>query len=214
MAAPWAQGARVRVIGKIQGQDYVNVLHFATNTQIQDPQQLATLLTALATAILACLVQNLLQAVTVDFELKGVEAMDIFPTPSDPIFVAAPANSVGMLEAASTSFEATMINIRTGVGGKKGRGKNFWPPAGEAQTNNSTVGAVAVENFNDMIQCIVGKFIGAGATEDWRLGVLSRKDMGIPPNPNNFNNAFREAISMDVNTNVALMSSRKRGSGK
>jgi hypothetical protein len=214
MAAPWAQGALVRVLGKLQGQEYVNVLHFATNTQINDPQELATLLTALATAILACLVENLLPAVTSDFTLEGVEARTIFPTPSDPILVAAGANSVGALSPASTSFEATLIEIRTGIGGRKGRGRNFWPPAGENQTTNSLLEQSAVDNFQAMITCIVGKFVGAGATEDWRLGVLSRKDMGTPPVAGNFNAAFREALSMNVKREVSMMESRKKGSGK
>jgi hypothetical protein len=213
MPSPWAQGARVRILGKIQNQDYVNVLHFATNTQINDPQELATLLVALATAILACLHDNLLQAATQDFRLLGVEAATIFPQPSDPIFVAEPAPGLGQQSASSTSFEASQINIRTGIGGRKGRGRNFWPPVGENQTNDSTIGALAVESFQDMITCILGKFVGAGATEDWRLGVLSRKDMGTPPVAGNFDNAFREAISMDLVTNVALMGSRKRGRG-
>jgi len=213
MPAPWVQGARVRILGRIQGQDYVNVLHFATNTQINDPQQLATLLVQLATAILACLHDNLLNAVTQDFTLTGVEAQSIFPQPSDPIFVAEAAPGVGQQSPASTSFEASQINIRTGVGGRKGRGRNFWPPVGENQTNDSTIGALAVESFQDMITCIVGKFVGAGATEVWRLGVLSRKDMGTPPVAGNFNAAFREAISMDLVTNVALMGSRKKGRG-
>jgi len=212
MAAPWAQGALVRVVGKLQGQDYINVLHFATNTQIQDPQQLAALLVALATAILECLVANLLPAVTSDFTLEGVEARDIFPTPSDPVFVAAGANSVGALSPASTSFEATLIEIRTGIGGRKGRGRNFWPPVGENQTTNSLLEQGAVDNFAAMITCIAGKFIGVGATTDWRLGVLSRKDMGSPPIAGNFNTAFREALSMQVKRDVSVMSSRKKGS--
>ena len=213
MPAPWTEGARVRIIGKIQGQDYVNVMHFATNTQINDPQALHQLLIALATAILACLVENLLQAVTSDFQLVGVEAATIFPQPSDPVFVAAAAPGLGQGAPASTSFEATQVNIRTGVGGRKGRGRNFWPPVGETNTNDSTVQTAAVEDFQAMIACILGKFTGVGATTDWRLGVLSRKDMGDPPVAANFNNAFREAISMDVNTNVAIMGSRKKGRG-
>jgi len=212
MAAPWSAGAQARILGRIHGQQTVNVLHFATNTVINDPQALATLLTALATAILACVVENL-AAFTIDWKVTGVDARQIKPAVSDEVFVAAAEGTEGTQGPASVSFIASLVHLRTGGGGRSGRGRIFLPPGSEFNTTDSVYTPAAITSLNDMLLCIAGKFIGAGATEPWRLGVLSRKTMGKPPDPANFDNAFREVISTDVAANPAVMGSRKVGRG-
>lgn len=213
MAAPWAAGAQVRIVGQLHGQTTNNVLNFATNTVINDPVALAQLLTQLATAVLACVADQLLTAVTNDWRAIGVEARQISPVSSDPVFVPAAGNAVGAKTATSVSFAATLVHVRTGTGGKSGRGRIFLPPPGEADITLSAIGQTAIDDFQAMIACIAGKFIGVGATEPWRLGVLSRKKTGEPPVLPAFDVRFREALSLDVSTDVAIMGSRRKGRG-
>lgn len=214
MAAPWAAGAQVRIIGTLHGSITNNVLNFATNTVINDPAQLAQLLTALATAVLQCVAENLLDAVTSDWTFTGVEAREIAPTPSDPVFVPALAGSdQGLKGPTSVSFASAMAKVLTGTGGRSGRGRIFFPPPGEADMTASSIEGAAINDFTAMLNCIIGKFIGAGATEPWRIGVLSRKGMGTPSNPANFDTSFREAINLVMSTDTAVMSSRRKGRG-
>lgn len=214
MPAPWAGGAQVRIIGRIHGQVTNNVLNFATNTQVNDPQTLNPLLVQLATAILECVAEHLLDAVTGDWACDGVEARLISPNSSDPVFVAAQAGAnQGAKGATSVSFASAQCNVRTGTGGRSGRGRIFFPPPGEDDITNSALSDPGIGDFNSMLNCILGKFVGAGATEPWRLGVLSRKKVGDPPALPAFDNRFREAIALDMSRDMSVISSRRKGHG-
>lgn len=211
MAAPWSAGFRLRVIGKLQGQDCIQVLHFATNTIINDPQQLNQLLQQLCQHMLECIADNLLNAVTGDYTNLGVEGVQIYPTLSDPVFAAADAGAAGIQPATSVSFSAALIQVRTGTGGKSGRGRNFWPPPGEDKITNSTIDLTATNPFVAFTVCVANKFFAPAKTTEFTLGVLSRKKVNNAPQP--FDTAFRAATQMQLVRELAVMSSRKVGSG-
>jgi hypothetical protein len=67
-----------------------------------------------------------------------------------------------------------------------------------------------MDQITAFLNCVAGKFIGAGATEQWRLGVLSRETL---KGGGNFDAAFTEAISLVPSNVVAKMGSRKIGKG-
>lgn len=204
-------GARVRVLGKLHGQDCIQVLHFATNAEVNDNPARDALILALLQAILACITEQLLDAVTSEYRLVGLEGSEVYPTHGDPIFLAAPANTVGTRGPTSSSVLATLIQIRTGLGGKTHRGRNFWPPAGEADSNISLLSGDVMTALQDFVNCIAGKLIGDAATEDWRLGIYSRKN---GPNPTTqFPQGFTEATSMVPSEVIAVMGTRKVGRG-
>lgn len=211
MAAPWTQGARVRLLGKLHGQDTVNVLHFATNTVILDNPQRDLLILQLMAALLACVTDQLLAAVTSDWTFTGVEGTAIAPVLGDPQFSAAPADMVGTLGPTSASFIASLVTIRTGLGGKTHRGRFFLPPAGEANTNESLLDAGTLAQLQQFLACLIGKFVGAGASTPWRIGVLSRKLLAN--SAVNFDVAFTEATSLTASNVAAIMGSRKVGRG-
>jgi len=211
MAAPWAAGVKLRIIGKVQGQDCINVMHFATNTVINDAPTRDALILALLTAMLQCCTEKLLPAVSSDYTLLGVDATPIHPQKGDATFKAADPNSVGQLSQSSVSFVATLMEVRTGLGGRSHRGRNFLPPVGEANTANSLIDGGALLDLVEFVTCVAGKFIGQAATEAWRLGVFSRKLAGAAPG--DFNAGFTEATQLIVKPAAAKMSSRKIGSG-
>jgi len=212
MPAPWTGGAQVRIIGNIQGQDCINVLHFATNTQVNDPIDWAPLLTALATAVLACAVEQLLPAATADYNLVGVDARNIHPFKGDPIIVPVGPENQGGLSVASVSFAASLVNLRSTRGGRRGHGRIFLPPPGEAETANSLMSGPTQAQIAAFLLCLVGKFVGQGPTEEWRWGVFSptinKQLVG-----GGFDNAFAEVTQAVPNNRIAVMRSRKVGSG-
>lgn len=211
MPAPWAAGAQARIVGQIHGQETVNVLHFATNTVINDQGSLDTLLLALAQALLDCTVQFLLPAVTSDWRVVQCDAKRIFPAVSDPILATAVPENVGQLSATSVSFASSLVNVRTGQGGRSGRGRIFLPPAGEAQIANSAIDGPTLALIAAFAACVATKFMGANPTTDWHLGVLSRKKLTAVGGT--FDNAFQIATSLNPVSNAAIMSSRKVGKG-
>lgn len=211
MAAPWVAGAQARIIGEIHGQQTVNVINFATNDQINDEGNLDTILLALAQAILDCALTTLLPAVTADWKLVRCDAKRIYPTPSDPIIATAPANSVGALGATSASFLASLISVRTGGGGRRGRGRMFLPPAGEANIAQSAIDGPTLVLLTAFAACLAGKFLGAGPSTPWRMGVYSRKNDADATGT--FDNSFRVATSLNPVADVACMRSRRKGHG-
>jgi hypothetical protein len=211
MAAPWVAGAQARIIGQLHGQETVNVLHFATNDEILDQDSLDTLLLQLADALKDCVLSTLLPGVTADWTFIKSDAKRIYPTASDPIVSTAPAGSVGELGATSVSFAASLLSIRTGGGGRRGRGRMFLPPAGEAQTANSNLDAGTLLLLAAFAACMAGKFLGSSPTTAWRLGVYSRtNDAGTG---GTFDNSFRVATQLSPVAAVAVMRSRRVGHG-
>ena len=212
MAAPWNAGAVARIVGELHGSACINVIHFATNAQINDDDNLDDVLLELAQALLECAIETLLPAVTQDYRLIQCDAKRIHPVASDPIVATAPAGSVGSLGVASASFISSLVNVRTGGGGKRGRGRMYLAPAGEAQTTNSAIDGPTMELIAAFLACLAGKFLGPNATTAWRLGVFSQKQFKEVVG-GGFDNAFRVATSLNPKADVACMRSRKKGHG-
>jgi hypothetical protein len=211
MAAPWVAGAQARIIGDLLGQQTVNVMHFATNTTISDPGTLDELLLQLAAAMLECAATTLLPAVTQSWTLVKCDAKRIYPAVSDPIVATADPDSVGELSRQSVSFAATLVNLRTGIGGKRGRGRIFLPPAGDTEIVNNANNSGTLVLVAAFLACLAGKFLGATPTTDWRLGVLSRKD--LTSTGGTFDNSFRIVTSLNPVADSAVMRSRRKGHG-
>lgn len=217
MPAPWAAGAQARIAGTLHGQQTMNVLHFATNTVVDDATPPSPLLVSLVTAIVECVIETLLPAVTIDWRFDFVDAKFIHVGGgsagfTDPVIQTAPAGSVGQLGVTSVSFASTLVNIRTGLGGRSGRGKMFLPPAGEAQITQSQIDQPTQDLILQFLTCLGGKFMGASHSTDWFLGVASRKLAGS--NFANFDAGFFLASQLSVNTNVSVLSRRKSGHGR
>jgi hypothetical protein len=211
MPAPWARGARVVIKGRMHGSETNNVLHFATNTTVNDGSQLDALLLALAVAVAACIIDELLPAITSDWTLESVSAQGIYPVLTDPVINTAPANTVGTSPGTNVSFAASLVNVRTGIGGRKGRGKIFLPPPGDSVITDSKLTQAPIDVITSFLQCVADKFHPINGTEEWVFGVLSRKDLtGIG---GGFDAAFRAATQLSPQSIVAKMGSRKLGKG-
>lgn len=211
MAAPWVAGAQARIIGEIHGQQTVNVMNFATNTAILDEAALETLLIQLAEALKDCVLTTLLPVVTSDWRIVKTDAKRIYPDISDPVISTASTSDIGTNSPASTSFESSLITLRTGGGGKRGRGRIFLPPAGEADITASRLDPGLLIGLAAFCACMAGKFLGSSPSTAWRLGILSRKALsGVG---GTFNNSFRIVTQLSPVATVAVMRSRRIGHG-
>lgn len=217
MAAPWSLGAEVRIVGTLHGQDTNNVLHFATNEVESDVAPPSPLLLALVTAIGECIIDALLPAVTADWTYVKSEAKFIFnsggsPIGSDPVIHTAPAGSVGALGATSVSFASSLVNIRSGFGGRRGRGKMFLPPPGETNMTASDIDSGTMVLITAFLDCLAGKFLGTSPSTVWRLGVYSRKtDAEVGKD---YDDAFFIASQLSPVAKAAVISRRKAGHGR
>lgn len=211
MPAPWAAVAQARIIGEIHGQKTVNVMHFATNTVINDATQLNQLLQTLVQALLDCALEFLLPAVTQDWRLIECDAKQLHPAKSDPVIATANAGSIGELSPSSVSFAASLLSIRTGQGGRRGRGRIFLPPPGEAEITNSSIDPATGLLLVAFANCIAQKFGGANPTTEWRIGVLSTTT--LKGAGGSYDNAFQLATQLSPVVDLAVMRSRKKRKG-
>ena len=208
----WARGARLTIEGEIHGQQTVNVLHFGTDIVANDEGQLNTILLQLAQAMRDCVVEFLLPAVSSDWRFIRTTAREISPTKTDPLIASGITSNVGELGVASHSFAASLVQIRTGAGGRSGQGRMFLPPPGEGQTANSLIDEPTLVLLAAFTACVATKFMGASPESNWHLGILSQKT--YQNTPGNFNSSFRVAVSLNLSQEAAVMRSRRRGNGK
>lgn len=214
MPPPWAAHAIGRIHGEIHGQETVNVLHFATNTTITDQPPPHPLLLQLAQALLDCAVATLLPAVSQDWRLVKTSATFVGTLTgsfTDTYEATAPANSVGELSSTSVSFSSSLIDLKTGKNGRRGRGRIFLPPAGEGEITASELDNATLLLLATFLTCLAGKFLGASPTTDWRLGVYSRTIGGSTFG--GFDNAFSVVAQMSPRGTVAVIGRRKKGRG-
>lgn len=212
MPPPWVAGAQGRIVGEIHGQQTVNVLHFATNSAIADEGTLDQLLLQLAQALLDCTLTTLIPAVSQDWVAKFCDAKRIAPTASDAMIATAPGGSQGGLGPTNVSFAASLLSIRTGGGGRRGRGRLFLPPPGDSEISNSLIDGPTLLLLAAFAACLAGKFLGASPSTDWRLGVYSRtNDAGAT---GTFDNSFRIATQLSPQGDMAVMRSRRHRTGE
>lgn len=204
----WARGAELRIVGELHGSITNNVFHFGTDEVVSDEGSLDTVIQQLAEAMLECAISALLPVVSQDWKLLRCEATRVFPVRADPFIATAPENSVGELGPTSVSFAASLLNLRTGIGGRRGRGKKFLPPAGEANITASELDAGMLALLAAFAACVAGKFMGASPTTFWHLGIYSRVDGGTKFQ--NFNTGFRVVSSINPQQVVARCGSRKK----
>lgn len=204
---------RVRIVGRMHGSATNNVLHFRALIADQvDPGIINGLLQALAVAVFECVIDTLLPATTQDWTFERVEAVMLQPTQSDPIEETAAAGTTGARANSNVSFCASLINIKSGVGGRRGRGKWFLPPGGDVDMSNS----VMSEDLNNLLEqfllCLFGKFVGQARTTPYQLCVFSRKDFDAQVLKDAFE-AMRPVVELSPNQVIAKLGTRKLGVG-
>ena len=204
--------AQVVIKGKYDGQDYRNILHFGSDIDVNDGNRNALLL-ALATAVLDCLINMFMPNSPGNFTVQSVSAKEVYPGTSDEVeaFPGVGQAATGEGGAGLPGFAATVVAIKTGKGGRTKRGRLFLPPPDEANADAGLTSATWQGTVAQFLACMAGKFIGAGKTEDWELGVLSRKGMG---SASDYPNAtFTPAIALTQRPEIGVMRRRKLSHG-
>lgn len=201
--------ARVRIFGRGHAGQTVNVLHFGDTELISDGNTTILLerLVELATNIMECVVTTLLPALPSDWRLEKVSAQYIGPGGTDDVEVTPAAVAQGAQLNPTVSFGAQLVRVRTGGGGRKGRGRIFLPYPGEDAVTDSKLTAPQLVLLATFLACIAGKYLAPNGTEPFRIGVLSRVLAGV--NSANAVAAFREAITLTPVDVMATMHSRK-----
>lgn len=123
---------QVRVVGRMEGQETNNVLHFSANTADSDVELHLILVLA------SCFITHILPVATSAWTLEKIVWKRVFPTLSNE-FTTIPAGFGPGAGAATAlpSFSSAVFSIRTLVGGKSHRGRMYLPGIPESATTNS-----------------------------------------------------------------------------
>ncbi len=203
--------ARVRIIGEIHGSQTVTVLHFARFNSDVDLATLLGKLQVLAQNIVTCALDNLMLGISSDWTFKRVEAQGVSPLATDPQIAQAPAGTNGGGTAQGATIISSLVQVRSGRDGRKGRGRMFLPPAGEASIALGEWDAVWLLALTNFCICLAEKYGEPGGTEEWKLGILSRKDFKAVGGT--VANSFRAATQLAPQALAASMRTRKKGIG-
>lgn len=203
--------ARVRIVGEIHGSETVNVLHFARFNSDVDLPTLLGKLQLLAQNVVECAIDNLLVGISSDWTFRRVEAQGVKPIATDPQIAQAPAGTNGAGGPQGVTIAASLIQLRSGRDGRKGRGRIFLPPAGEASIANGDWDAQWLLRLTNFCICLANKFGEPAGTEEWRIGILSRKDFNAVGGT--VANSFRAATQLAPQALAASMRTRKKGVG-
>lgn len=206
---PFANIAQAVLKGKVDGQDYRNVMHFGSDVTGWDADPNAILI-LLAQAVMQCAVSVLLPGLSNQISFEGVSAKRIFPAITDEVFDATDAGPGEVAGQALPSFCSMLIDVKTGGGGRRNRGRMFLPPPLETNAANSLLDSTGLALAAAFAACMAGKFLGAGGTTDWEIGVLSRKAVS---EGSAINVAFKSATSLTAKPLISVQRRRKIGVG-
>lgn len=213
MPGTWSAGAEVVVHGMISGQRTATVFHFGIPgpADVTDPTTLTQKLGELAAAVGECIVSTLRPAVTSDWTYIRTEASEIMLGTGIQVTDLVGANQAGTSGPQGVNVACQMIHVRSGQGGRNGLGRNFLPPGSEENATGGEWDAPALALVAAFCLCMSNKFIGGGATTEWRIGVLSQTILGGLFA--NFDAAFFEAIELETEAIISTMGTRRKGRG-
>jgi hypothetical protein len=209
-AAAIGDAFQVRVIGRMEGQETQNVLHFRCVAAT------ASVLDSLILVLAQCFIDHLLPVLTSKWSFERIVWKRVHPTlgpetESIPQGAAAGAGSANALP----SFCSVVFSERTDLGGKSHRGRMYLPGIPEGATTDSFLNT-ADPYWAALIAfalCVVQKFIENEpiGTDQWRLNVYSRKIGGtaFPYGANGFTEV-REFVPHAL---IGTTRSRKVGRG-
>lgn len=196
---------RVTIRGRIHNQKTINILHFKTVAAGGDE-----ILAALLTAVIICIVQELMPKMSSEMQFEGATATKLTGT-FDEITDASQSVNGTVITDALPSLCAGVIRFHTAQQGRRGRGRMFIAGAPEQDHADSSWEAPDT-TFGEFLNCLLDKFkLNGGTDTHWKLCVFSRKTW--QENNNNFPLAMFPVVGGSVNGFVCTMRSRKPGHG-
>ena len=213
MPGTWGAGFRARIFGKINGQVTNTVLHFAVPTVTWDGtlEGLNTVLKQLANAIHDCILTTLIPAMSSGWQYERVEVSQIAPTISDPISNDDAQVTAGTAGDQGINTGTQVVALRSGIGGRNGRGRMLLPPAGENVATAGQWTAPQIALVAAFCACMATKFVGPSKSTNFTLGVLSRTIYNNAPG--NLAAAFHAVATLTPDPVIGTLARRKMGRG-
>jgi len=203
---------QLRIHGRIEGQEYINVMHFqavAGNVDIVE---------FLLVVMYLCFLNNLVPSLGSAFRLEKVSGKRVAPDvgPEWEYSGGADDVQVGAAEGDTLpSFVSLRTDIRCQRGGRSGHGSFAIAGIPDAATTGSTIvaGSPFETAWKAFVECIRDSFLQGHefSTKKFHIGVVSRK-AGTNKPPYTIAQ-FSTAVSLTPRLRVGSQNSRKIGHG-
>lgn len=203
---------QLRLVGKLEGQDCINVIHFQAVDAGRD------LITDLLIVFYLCFLNQLIPHLSNKYQFFKVDVKRVAPT-LGPLweYMGGDADvKVGAAEGdALPAFVSCRADIHCERGGRSGRGSIAMGGIPETATIGSDI-IIAGDfwtHFQSWLECVRSHFLADWGldTKHFLIGVLSRK-LGAPKPP--FTTAqFSHAVNISAKPRVGTQNSRKVGHG-
>lgn len=202
---------QVRVIGRMEGQECNNILHFSCVGSSTDVE------TGLILKLIECFTTHLMPVLASTYSLQEVRWKKVSPVlgPEYSTIVGVGAAGGGTATALP-SYCSAVVSIRTALGGRSKRGRMYIPGIPEDQTNGSYLdpGLPLYLGLVAFLACVAGEFFHpdpAGGSDLFDIGVYSRK-IGGSAFPYG-TSGFTAATALTPSSVLGTTRSRKVGRG-
>lgn len=166
----------VKMMGLIEGQQTVNIWHFA---QVGDGDE--DVLLHLVQVLLNCFTTHLLPVLSSSWRLDEIRTKQVYPIHGAEVITVPNVNTQGGgSDAALPSYCAAVVSKRTAFGGRSKRGRHYWAGIPEDQTTGSFI-----ENTQPLwtallafAACVISEFVHpdpAGGHAIYDMMLYSRK---------------------------------------
>lgn len=162
---------RITLTGFLFGQTIQNVLHFDNVDGALTEAQAAT---EMSTQWLQQI--KTIQITSFTWSLINVQNVSTLPRPSAYNL---PVNIAGTQAASNpiTVFLAHVIRLRTGLSGRKGRGRIYIAGPSSGEMANGILTAASIAKWETILNVLRGRYLINGSTQ-LRLGVFHRAELG------------------------------------
>lgn len=210
-SAPPNSAYQLRIIGRQEGAETNNVLHFISPAGDSDVE------THLVAVMVQCFIDNLLPNLSSDWSLIEARWKQVTPALGvEHRFIPAGTLTGGSATNAFPTYVSALTSIRTLEGGRSKRGRMFVAGIPKDAGDNSQIntGGSFWTAMIDWLACIASNFIHTGGlpgANQWNMAVYSRKIGGstIPYG----GTGFTSVSELAANVLLATTRSRKVGSG-
>lgn len=170
---------QVRIVGRMEGQETNNVLHFRYLSGASDVDVDLHLIQVL----MQCFITHVLPVLASAWTLERVVWKRVSPTVGPEIIsIPVGAGAGGTPTAALPSFCSAVLSIRTKEGGRRKRGRMYIAGLPEAETTNSlfNTGGDLWEGLLAFALCLITEFVPGDpvGSNQWGLSVYSRANGG------------------------------------
>jgi len=170
---------QVRIVGRIEGQETNNVLHFRYLSGASDTD----VATHLILVAIQCFINHLLPVLSNAWTLERVIWKRVSPT-LGPEIISIPvgAGAGGNMSGSEPSFVSAVVSLRTREGGRRKRGRMYIPGVPESAVTGSSIETddEVWQGLLDFCLCMIAAFVPGdpvGANQ-WGWSVYSRANGG------------------------------------